>query len=95
MRMLMKFDIDTEAGNQLIKAGQMEKAMRGMLDMLHPEAAYFTPQGGKRAGFMIFDLDDMADVPRILEPMFEELHAHVELLPVMNLEELQTGLSRM
>lgn len=94
MRMMLRFEIDTETGNQLVRSGQMEKTMQAVFEELNPETAYFTPQGGKRGGFFIFDLADMVDGPRLLEPLFETLHAKVEMVPVMTADELRTGLSR-
>jgi hypothetical protein len=40
-------------------------------------------------------MDSTSDLPSILEPLFEGLHAEVELLPVMNAEELKQGLARL
>jgi hypothetical protein len=42
---------------------------------------------------MFFDMKDTSDIPVIAEPLFAALHAEVELIPVMNLEELQKGLA--
>lgn len=40
-----------------------------------------------------FDLDDSARIPVIAEPLFQQLGATVEFIPVMNAEELQRGLA--
>ena len=43
MRMLMTYEIPTEAGNAAIKDGRLQKVQESMLSELKPEAAYFTP----------------------------------------------------
>ena len=42
----------------------------------------------------MFDLEDPSQIPSICEPMFRKLGAQIEPFPVMNLEELQEGLTR-
>jgi hypothetical protein len=43
---------------------------------------------------MIGDFKDVSDIPAIAEPLFMALDAAVEFIPVMNAEELKTGLSK-
>lgn len=95
VRTLMRFQIDTPAGNELIRSGQMPKLMDEMLEQLHPEAVYFFPQDGCRGGLMVFDLEDPSMMPVLTEPMWERLHARIEMSPVMNLDELRAGLTRL
>ena len=40
----------------------------------------------------VFDLDDPAQLPKITEPLFR-MGAVVEIVPAMNLEDLQRGLA--
>ena len=42
---------------------------------------------------MVFDLKDPSDMPLVVEPLFSEMNAEVELSPVMNAEDLQKGLT--
>jgi hypothetical protein len=56
---------------------------------------YFTTFEAKRTAYMIFDLRDASDIPLFAEPLFSGLDAEIELLPVMNAEDLQAGLSRL
>ena len=58
-----------------------------------PESAYFGTENGKRTGYLFFDLDDSARIPVIAEPLFQQLGAAVEFIPVMNADELQRGLA--
>ena len=93
MRMLLRIRMDTVKGNDAIKQGAVEKAIRGFVEKAHPEAAYFFPDKGKRAASFIIDMQDSSEIPPLVEPFFEALDAEVELVPEMNLDDLQKGLS--
>lgn len=92
MRTLMRVSIPVEAGNRAIRDGSLERAIGGTIDRLRPEATYFYPESGHRTCLMVFDLKSPSDLPRISELFFMELNAAVEMFPVMNLEDLKTGL---
>ena len=55
---------------------------------------HFTTFDGQRTAFMVFDLQDVSDVPPFAEPFFRELNAAVGIAPVMNGDDLQKGLSQ-
>jgi hypothetical protein len=93
MRMLMKVQFPTEAGNRGIKDGSLPDILRKTLEAVQAEAAYFTAMDGKRTMLAVFDLKAASDIPRIAEPLFMGLNALVEFIPCMNAEELKTGLS--
>jgi hypothetical protein len=48
MRMMMKVQLDTEAGSRAIADGSMPQLMQETLGRLQPEAAYFGPENGIR-----------------------------------------------
>ncbi|MFF4604867.1 hypothetical protein ACFY12_19310 [Streptomyces sp. NPDC001339] len=93
MRMVLKAQIPTEAGNELIKNGTLSKIMEAALSALKPEAAYFTLDHGDRTCFYYFDMQQSSQIPPLIESFFMDLHAKVSLQPVMNADELRTGLS--
>ncbi|WP_217209892.1 hypothetical protein [Streptomyces sp. AC550_RSS872] len=95
MRVLLKAHFDTEKGNQLISSGKMGGLIQDIVDRVHPEAAYFLPDEGERTAFLVFDLEDTAQIPVITEPLFREGNATVSYTPVMNLEDVQKGLSQL
>jgi hypothetical protein len=95
MRTLMKITVPVEAGNRGIKDGNLENTIQGMMKRLTPEAAYFYPENGHRTMLFVFDLKSPADLPTITEPLFMDLNASVEMVPVMNVEDLKKGLSAM
>ncbi|MGP3982589.1 hypothetical protein [Streptomyces sp. KR80] len=92
MRTLLKARIPTEAGNKAIKNGTMEKTLMGVLDRLEPEACYFYPEEGERTCFVVFDMERSSQLPSIAETFFMEFGAEVYVEPVMNLDDLKTGL---
>jgi len=89
MRCLMKVSIPVEKGNATISDGSLPKTMESILGELKPEAAYFTDDSGKRTGFIFFDLKDTSQIPAVAEPWFLAFNAHIELHPVMNLDDLK------
>jgi hypothetical protein len=53
MRMMLRFTLPVEKSNAAINDGSLGRTMESILSKLKPEAAYFAPLDGKRAG-MIF-----------------------------------------
>jgi hypothetical protein len=93
MRMMLKITVPTEVGNRAIKDGSLAKVIEATTKKLKPEASYFLASHGHRSALLFFDMKDTSDIPVIAEPLFAALHAEVELIPVMNLEDLQKGLA--
>ena len=93
MRMLMKAQIPTEAGNRGIKDGSLPAAIRKFTEAAKPEAAYFTTMDGLRTMIAVFDLKALPDMVRIAEPIFAAVDALIEFMPCMNADELKSGLS--
>ncbi len=92
MRTLMKISIPVQRGNETIRDGTLPKTLQYLFDTIQPEAAYFAIEDGKRAGYVIFDMTESHNMPPILEPLFLDLDARVELTPCMNREELSFGI---
>ena len=92
MRMMLKIVIPTEAGNQAIKDGSLQKSFETIMSKMKPEAAYFFAEHGLRSAMMIFDMKDASEIPAIAEPLFSGLNARIQLLPVMNADDLKKGL---
>lgn len=92
MRTMLKVQLPVEAGNDAIRSGRLGEVIGAAMEKLHPEAAFFGAEDGKRTGYMVFDMQDSSQVPSIAEPFFMEFNATVSLNPVMNIEDLQKGL---
>ena len=93
MRVMIKFAFPVEAGNAAIRDGKVEKVFQSILEELKPEAAYFFPEGGERAGLLVIDMKESSQVAEIAERFFFGLKARIEMVPVMAAEDLTKGLS--
>ncbi|MGW2813745.1 hypothetical protein [Streptomyces sp. NPDC001415] len=93
MRVLLKAIFNTEKTNEVIRDGTMQKTMQATMEALRPEAAYFTTEEGCRTAFVVFDLADPSQMPKIAEPFFMEMGAKISVTPVMNGEDLEKGLA--
>jgi hypothetical protein len=94
MRMMLKFTLPVEKGNQAFNDGSLGRAMDSIMSKLKPEAAYFVPSDGKRSGMIFFDLAEPSQIVEVVEPFFLNLNAAVELVPVMNGDDLRKGLAK-
>ena len=92
MRVLLKVQMDVEAGNRGIQDGTLPSIIQSFVERFNPEAAYFLPESGQRTAYFFFDLRDPSQIPVVAEPLFSGVNAKVDLTPVMNLEDLQAGL---
>ena len=94
MRTMLKATVPVAAGNAAIRDERMGKVLEAAAKNLRPEATYFYTENGKRTALFFFDMKDVSDIPSIGEPFFMELDAQVEITPVMNYDDLKTGLSK-
>jgi len=92
MRLMMKFTIPVERGNEAAKDGTMAHAIESLVKATNAEAAYFTVIDGERAGYIFFEEADQARLTRYNEPMFAALDAAIEIVPVLSLDDLKRGL---
>ncbi len=94
MRMLMKWSLGTREASEALRSGRMAEINKTLEELTNPEAQYFGTESGTRTGYVFFDLADPSDIPPIAEPLFHELNATVEFIPVMNGEDLGAGLGK-
>ncbi len=92
MRMMLRWTVPVERGNEAIKDGTLSQTIESLIDELKPEAAYFWPENGERGGMMVFDMADPTQIPQIAEPLFLKLDAAVDFAPVMNADDLKKAL---
>ncbi|GAA2299639.1 hypothetical protein GCM10010234_47930 [Streptomyces hawaiiensis] len=95
MRVLLKASMDTEKANEAIRNGTLGKVIQESMEQIKPEAAYFTSDHGKRTAYVVFDMQDSWQMPVISEPYFMQLGAEITYTPVMNMEDVQKGLSQL
>ncbi len=89
MRFLLKVNIPADAGNAAAKSGKLGETIQSILADLKPEAAYFTDENGQRTAFIFLEMEDAAQIPAIAEPWFLAFNAHIEIHPVMVLDDLR------
>ena len=94
MRMLMKVQLPTGSGNDAIKDGSLPQLMASSLEALKAEAAYFIAEDGMRTALIFFEMNDSSEIPPAAEPFFMGLGANITLSPVMNAQEMQSGVTK-
>jgi hypothetical protein len=95
MRVLLKASMDTEKANEAIRNGTLGKQIQEAMEQIKPEAAYFTTDHGKRTAYVVFDMQESSQMPVLSEPFFLNLNAEISYTPVMNMEDVQKGLSQL
>lgn len=95
MRVMLRAHLDTAATNEGIKSGALPAAIKKLMEAVKPEAAYFGLDQGVRSCWLVFDLQDSAQLPPLLEDLFLQFNAELEVRPVMNAEDLAKGLAAM
>ena len=93
--MMVRFQFPAEAGNEVIRSGKIQKFFDAIMPDLKPEAAYFFPEGGQRAGLLVFDMQESSQVVDVVERFCFGLGANVEMTPVMNAEDIQKGMAKL
>jgi hypothetical protein len=94
MRLMLKFAIPVDKGNEALADGTMTKAIEDLVEKVKAEAAYFTVLDGERAGMVFFEETDQARLTDINEPLFAALDAYIEIVPALTLEDLKRGLAK-
>jgi len=95
MRVLIYMELDTPTANPHVASGEIGSQIGHALEMLKPEAAYFFPRGGRRAAIVVCDLADTASIVPTIEPLWLQLNAHVEMIPCMNTDDINEGITRL
>jgi hypothetical protein len=89
MRFMITCWIPVEKANELAKAARLHSTIQSIMEKLKTEAAYFFSdiEGAKRA-YIVVNMDVASQISAIVEPLFLEIGAVIEVHPVMSLEEL-------
>ncbi len=89
MRFVLHISLPVDKFNQAVRDGTAGQKIDRILEDTKPEAAYFCAKDGKRGGFLIVNMSDASEIPRLAEPWFLYFDASVEFLPTMTPQDLQ------
>ena len=89
MRFIVHVSLPAAKFNEALRGGSAGKKLARILEETKPEAAYFTSKDGQRGGYLVYDIAQAAELPRLAEPWFLNFEATVEFMPVMLPEDLQ------
>jgi hypothetical protein len=92
MRFLISAKIPTEAGNLMVQDPNLLNKLETYIDKVNAEATYFFEADGNRVAVFIVDIQSADQIPVLVEPLFSGMGAHVELHPVMSLDDLKKGI---
>ena len=92
MRFLIRARTPTDSGNKMIQDPDFLKKLEEYINKVKPEAAYFMPIDGQRAGAFIVNVERNDQLPSMVEPLFQWWGANVDVIPVMNFDDLKKGL---
>ena len=88
MKYIMKMRMSLEKGNAALTDAQFGQKMHDLLAEIKCEAAYFTTICGQRGAFIVVNLNDASELPKVAEPFFLWLDADIDWYPVMMPEDL-------
>jgi len=92
MRFLISAKIPTEAGNLMVQDEKLLSKLETYINKVNAEATYFFEADGNRVAVFIVDIQSADQIPILAEPLFSGMGAHVELHPVMSLNDLKKGM---
>lgn len=92
MRFLISAKIPTEAGNLMVQDPNFLSKLETYIDKVNAEATYFFEEDGNRVAAFIVDIQSSDHIPVLVEPLFSGMGTHVELHPVMSLDDLKKGI---
>ena len=92
MRFLILAKIPTEDGNKMVLDPKFLEKIEKYINKVKAEATYFFETDGNRVASFIVDIESADQIPVLSEPLFSGMGAHVELYPVMSLDDLKKGM---
>ncbi len=95
MRFMLKATVPVESGNRVIQEGTMVRTIQSFIEDNKPEAVYFFSYHGDRTLLAFVDIQDASQVAVIGEPLYAQLNAAVEFLPVMTPEDIMKALQNL
>lgn len=88
MRFVMIASIPHKEFNAAVKDGSAGPKLKKILDVIKPEAVYFTAVNGVRTAIIVVEMVDASKMPALAEPWFLTFCADVEFHPAMTPADL-------
>jgi hypothetical protein len=95
MRMMMKIAVPNDGGNRAVKDGSLGRIVGAFMEEHKPESSYFFTENGERTAQFVLDVKDPSQMVLLAEPYFLALNARITLFPVMNPQDLRSGLEKL
>jgi hypothetical protein len=92
MRFLILAKIPTEDGNKMVQDPNFLTKLESYINKIKAEATYFFEADGNRVASFILDIERADQIPVLTEPLFSGMGAHVELHPIMSIDDLKKGI---
>ena len=89
MRCLVQVQIPVEVGNAGLLDGSLLPKIQRYLSDVKPEAVYFSPASGQRTIYIFLNIESSDKLVDIAEPLWLDLQADVDVIPVMNADDFQ------
>jgi len=89
MRFIVHISLPVGKFNEALRDGSAGKKIAAILEDTKPEAAYFCAKDGNRGGYLVVNISNTSEMPRLSEPWFLNFDANVEFLPAMTPDDLQ------
>jgi len=89
MKFIVHVSLPVQRFNEALRDGSAGKKMGRILEETKPEAAYFTSTDGNRGGYLVYNISQASELPRLAEPWFLSFDAKVEFHAAMTAEDLQ------
>jgi hypothetical protein len=94
MRFLIHAKIPTEAGNLMVQDPNLLRKLERYINKVKAEATHFFEADGNRVVAFIVDIQSADQIPVLVEPLYSGMGAHVELHPIMSLDDLKKGIPK-
>ncbi|MBP1928130.1 hypothetical protein J2741_000677 [Methanolinea mesophila] len=89
MRCIVECVIPAETGNRSILDGSLPLKIKNYLDIVKPEAVYFTVKEGQRTMIAVVNLPSEDKMVAFNEPLWLDWGGSVSITPAMSLADLQ------
>jgi hypothetical protein len=89
MKFIVHISLPVQRFNEALRDGSAGEKMGRILEETKPEAAYFTSTDGNRGGYLVYNISQASEIPRLAEPWFLNFDAKVEFHAAMTPEDLQ------